>query len=192
MNQTDISQELPSRATAKNDQWHWVSILIHWITVVVVFSLFGLGLWMVELNYYSEWYRKAPDLHKSIGILLLILTLIRIIWLRLKGKPTPLTEQNNRDHVIALIAHKILYVLLFSVMIFGYLISTADGRAIEVFGLFQIPAIVFGIDKQEDIAGVIHLWLAITLISLVALHAAAALKHHFINKDRTLKRMLGL
>lgn len=91
----------------------------------------------------------------------------------------------------ASLAHGLLYVLLFAVMAAGYLISTADGRAIEVFGLFEVPATITGIEEQEDMAGEVHLVLAITLISLASGHALAALKHHFIDRDRTLKRMLG-
>jgi len=147
---------------------------------------------MVELTYYDSWYHKAPDLHKSIGILLFILSVFRIIWRLSISKPRKLAELSSREHALGLFMHRILYFLLICVMLFGYLISTADGRAVEVFGWFAIPASLHGIDKQEDIAGVIHLWLAIGLISLVALHAVAALKHHFYNKDRTLKRMLGL
>ena len=109
-----------------------------------------------------------------------------------EGKPDPLPSHHGWERTIARTVHGLLYVLLISVMVFGYLISTADGRAIEVFGWFSVPATLHGIDKQEDIAGVIHLSLAITLISLVVLHALAAFKHHVIDKDRTLKRMLGL
>jgi cytochrome b561 len=76
-------------------------------------------------------------------------------------------------------------------MFSGYLISTADGRAVDVFDWFSIPATIHGYDNQEDIAGLVHLVLAISLISLVTLHAAAALKHHFIDRDRTLLRMSG-
>ena len=177
------------RTTA--DHWGWLSILIHWLTAVTVFSLFGLGLWMVELDYYDSWYRKGPDLHKSIGSLLFILTLLRLVLRRTEGKPDTLPTHKSWERRIAHLTHALLYVLLIAVMIFGYLISTADGRAIEVFGWFSIPATIHGIDKQEDIAGVIHLWLAVTLISLVTLHALAAIKHHVFDKDRTLKRMLG-
>ncbi len=180
-----------TQSDTKHEQWHWASVVIHWVSVLAVLSLFFLGLWMVDLNYYSEWYRTGPDLHKSIGISLFVLTLFRLVWLKLKGKPTALSTVSRRDHNIAKLAHTVLYFLLFSVMLVGYLISTADGRAIEVFTVFEVPALIYGIDKQEDIAGVVHYWLAIILISLVALHALAALKHHFINKDRTLIRMLG-
>jgi len=174
------------------DHWGGLSIVIHWLTVLVVFSLFGLGLWMVELTYYDSWYRKGPDLHKSIGISLFTLTLLRLIWRRIEGKPASLPSHTAREQAIARLMHTLLYLLLITVMLFGYLISTADGRAIEVFGWFQIPATIHGIDKQEDIAGVIHLSLAIVLISLVVLHALAAIKHHVFDKDRTLKRMFGL
>lgn len=175
-----------------SEQWGWLTILIHWLTALTVFGLFGLGLWMVELDYYDAWYRKGPALHKGIGILLFVLTLLRLVLRRIEGRPATLPGLNHRDQVLAHLAHGLLYVLLIAVMVFGYLISTADGRAVEVFGLFAVPATIHGIDKQEDIAGFIHLWLAIGLISLVMLHALAAIKHHFFDRDRTLKRMLGL
>lgn len=174
------------------DHWGGLSIVIHWLTVLTVFSLFGLGLWMVELDYYDSWYRKGPALHKSIAVCLFILTLLRLIWRRIEGTPAPLPSHTPREQAIAKLMHRLLYLLLITVMVFGYLISTADGRAVEVLGVFAVPATIHGIDKQEDIAGVIHLWLAVMLISLVALHALAAIKHHFFDKDRTLKRMFGL
>lgn len=173
-------------------QWGWLTILIHWLTALTVFGLFGLGLWMVDLDLYDAWYHKAPELHKSVGSLLFILTLLRLLLRRYEGKPAALPSHQAWERKAAHATHALLYVLLIATMIFGYLISTADGRAIEVFGWFSIPATIHGIDKQEDIAGVIHLWLAISLISLVALHALGAVKHHIFDKDPTLKRMLGL
>jgi cytochrome b561 len=76
-------------------------------------------------------------------------------------------------------------------MIAGYLISTAEGVGIPVFGLFEVPALVSGLPDQADTAGVIHLYLAWVLVIFSGLHALAALKHHFIDRDVTLKRMLG-
>ncbi|TCT19400.1 cytochrome b561-like protein [Thiobaca trueperi] len=73
----------------------------------------------------------------------------------------------------------------------GYLISTADGRSLDVFGLFSVPAILTGLPDQADLAGEVHLVLAIALVTLAAVHALAALKHHFIDRDATLLRMLG-
>jgi cytochrome b561 len=73
----------------------------------------------------------------------------------------------------------------------GYLISTADGRPVDVFGIFTLPATLSGLPNQADTAGDLHLAMAIAVIVLAALHALAALKHHFIDRDRTLRRMLG-
>jgi cytochrome b561 len=75
-------------------------------------------------------------------------------------------------------------------MVSGYLISTADGRAIEVFAQFQIPALPWSIEQQEDLAGEVHESLAWILMGLVALHALAAVKHQLIDKDATLMRMI--
>ena len=77
------------------------------------------------------------------------------------------------------------------VMIAGYLISTADGVGISVLGWFEVPALVSGLPDQADVAGQIHFYLAWALVIFSGLHALAALKHHFIDRDATLKRMLG-
>ncbi len=91
----------------------------------------------------------------------------------------------------AAFGHGFLYLGLFAVMIAGYLISTADGVGIPVFGLFEIPAVVSGLPDQADNAGVVHLYLAWVLVVFAGLHGVAALKHHFIDRDATLTRMLG-
>jgi len=85
-----------------------------------------------------------------------------------------------------------LYALLTMLMLSGYLISTADGRGIPVFGLFSLPAGISGLPNQADIAGKLHEWLAFSLIALTILHLLAALKHHLVDRDQTLKRMLNL
>jgi cytochrome b561 len=81
--------------------------------------------------------------------------------------------------------------LMLALMIAGYLISTADGRPIDVFNLFSVPATLHGLADQEDIAGEVHEILAWALVLLAGVHALAALKHHFINRDSTLLKMLG-
>jgi cytochrome b561 len=116
---------------------------------------------------------------------------VRLLWRLLDPPPAPLPSHAAWERRAAGIAHRLLYLLLFAVMFSGYLISTADGRPLEVFGLFSIPAAVSGIENQEDIAGWVHLLLASSLVGLALLHALAALKHNFLDRDRTLLRMLG-
>ncbi|WP_415912959.1 cytochrome b [Neptuniibacter sp. QD37_11] len=162
---------------------------IHWVTALAVVGLFGLGFWMVELDYYNEWYQTAPELHKSIGLGLFGLTLFRIIYVSLK--PTPSIEGFRFERIVAKCTHLGLYVLLLTIFASGYMISTADGRGMEFFGLFEIPSAGEFIENQEDVAGAIHAYAAWALIGFAGLHALAALKHHFVNKDNTLKKMIG-
>lgn len=168
-----------------------VSILLHWGVAVAVFGLFALGLWMVGLGYYDTWRKAGPDLHKSIGITLFAVMLIRIVWRLFSPAPSPLASYGKWTRIGAHVGHVFLYVGLFAVMFAGYLISTADGVGIPVFNLFEIPALVSGLPEQAETAGWIHLYLAWVLVVFAGLHGLAALKHHFIDRDVTLKRMLG-
>ena len=143
---------------------------------------------MVELNYYSEWYKLAPHWHKSVGLCLFAVTVFRLIW-KITTK-TPAIEGQPWEKAAAKLVHNSLYMLLFAVFISGYMISSADGRSIEIFNWFSIPGLGALFENQEDIAGVIHFYLACTVIGLATLHALAVLKHHFINKDNTLSKML--
>lgn len=169
-------------------QYGILSTYIHWVSALLVIALFAVGFWMVDLSYYSEWYRTAPYYHKAFGLTLLALTLGRVIWHRISKKPEPIGE-NKIEKAAASIAHKVLYLSLFVVMISGYLISTADGRGIEWFGLFTVPSIGELFESQEDIAGIVHEYSAYFILGLAVVHAAAALKHHFINKDETVTRI---
>lgn len=169
----------------------WLTISLHWVSVITVISLFVLGYWMVDLTYYDSWYKKGPALHKSIGITFLSLMVFRIIWRAIQIQPKSLSTHTRFEKKVGHIMHLALYFLIFFIMLSGYLISTADGRGIEVFQLFTIPALGSLIENQEDIAGLFHQFSAYTLVFLVTLHAAAAIKHHFIDHDKTLTRMLG-
>jgi len=91
--------------------------------------------------------------------------------------------------VLGGLVHIGLYALLLVICISGYLISTAKGKGIDWFGVYEVPAMIEPFERQGDLAGDIHLIAAWVLIGLVVLHAAAALKHHFIDKDNTLIRM---
>ncbi|MCV9877732.1 cytochrome b [Brenneria izbisi] len=168
-----------------------VSILLHWISALTIYGMFALGLWMVTLGYYNDWYHLAPEIHKSIGILLFALIIFRIVWRFISPPPAPLSSYSTLTRIGATLAHIALYVVLLGILISGYLISTAEGQPISVFGWFSVPATLSGLTDQADIAGTVHLYLAWAVVVLSVLHGLAALKHHFIDGDTTLKRMLG-
>lgn len=172
------------------ESYGWVAKLLHWLVAVVVFSLFGLGFWMVDLGYYDSWNKLAPHYHKSVGILLIIAMLFRVVWRYFNLQPMPSAALTPLENKVSHIVHIVLYVGIFLMFVSGYLISTADNRAIDVFDWFSVPSIGALFENQEDIAGNIHYWASYGLIGLAVIHLLAALKHHFVNKDNVLKRML--
>lgn len=173
-----------------HDRFGWVSITIHWLMAVAIIGMFVLGVWMVGLEYYDTWYHKAPWIHRSVGMLLLFLLIFRTFW-RLTN-PVPEIMGRWWEKIIALWVHRGHYVLMFAVIISGYLISTAHGRGVEVFDWFEIPALLEADKGRESTAGFIHMLLAWGFMGYIGMHAAAAMKHHFIDKDVTLLRMLGI
>lgn len=173
-----------------NQAYGWVSIAIHWLMALAIFGMFGLGLYMVDLTYVDEWYRAAPSLHISVGMLLLFSLLFRLCWRLIN--PLPVLYGKPLEQFVGLFVHRLHYVFMFFLMMSGYLIVTADGRSIDVFNWFEIPAVFTAEKGREELAGLIHFYLAWTFMAFVALHVAAALKHHLIDKDRILLRMLGI
>lgn len=174
-----------------SERYGLLSIILHWGVAITVFGLFALGLWMVGLDYYDSWRKAGPDLHKSIGLTLFAVMVIRLAWRLISPPPPPLDSYSRVTRIGAHLVHLFLYAALFAVMVAGYLISTADGVGIPVFGLFEVPALVSGLPDQAETAGTIHLYLAWAIVVFAVLHGLAALKHHFIDRDVTLKRMLG-
>lgn len=174
-----------------SNRYGLVSVVIHWLVAVAVFALFALGLWMTDLTYYSEWYRTAPALHKSIGVTVFTLMLVRVLWRLLTPTPAPLSSHSSSVRLLSQLGHGLLYLGIFTVLLSGYLISTAEGRGVSVFGWFEIPALISGLPEQADVAGAIHFYVAWALVVFALLHGLAALKHHVLDRDDTLKRMLG-
>jgi cytochrome b561 len=172
-----------------SDGYGLIQILLHWASALLIAVLLPLGLWMTELTYYDPWYTRAPDLHRALGVLFGLLLAVRWLAGRLQVRPQPLAH-THWERRGASLGHALLYLLPALLVVSGYLISTADGRAVDVFGWFAVPATLHGLDGQEDIAGELHFWLSMVLLVLVVLHVGAALRHHFVLEDATLRRML--
>ncbi len=178
--------------------WHPALVAIHWLSAVVILGLYALGWYMVELDYYDDWYRSAPMWHKAFGLfwcLVIILRLILRLWLT---RPTHLETHRRWERLLASAVHAAFYVLLFFLFATGYVISTADGRDIDLFDLISVPALFTEAQLEqwfeypEDVAGEWHELAADVLVILVVIHALGAIKHHVIDRDATLRRMLTL
>ena len=173
------------------DRFGLISIGLHWIVALSTFGLFVLGWYMVDLTYYDKLYNTLPEIHKSIGILLMVVFVFWVVWRKINLDPKPVESSSHFEIIAAKLVHLVLSGLIALILVSGYLIPTAEGVSISVFGWFEVPATITSIPEQEDLTGLIHKYLAYVIIALALLHAGAALKHQFINKDDTLKRMLG-
>ncbi len=171
-------------------QYNGIAKAVHWTSALVVVAMFAVGVWMVELTYYSQWYKVAPHWHKSVGLLLAGLTLFRLMWKVVTKSPG--LEGKPYEVVVAKLVHVFMYLVMLTLFISGYLISTEDGRGIDVFTWFTIPGAGQLFEGQADLAGEIHELAAWTLIIMAAVHALAAVKHHVIDKDDTLRKMTGV
>ncbi|MEH6354750.1 MAG: cytochrome b [Marinobacter sp.] len=168
-----------------------VAVFLHWLVALTVAGMFGLGYWMVGLTYYDAWYKQGPDIHRSVGVLLFTGMLLRVVWRLMNPRPEPVPGHRRWELVAAHLAHGLLYLLLFVAMVSGYLITTADGSSVSVFGWFDVASITGRIKGMEDTAGVVHYWVTWSVVVLAGIHALGALKHHFIDRDKTLRRMIG-
>jgi cytochrome b561 len=118
--------------------------------------------------------------------------LIRLGWRWVNGVPEPEPGVRRWEARTAPFVYVVLNLGVLAAAISGYLIATAKGAPVEVFGLFSVPATIHGLPRQEDVAGEVHYLISYGLVGLAGLHAIAALKHHLIDRDATLLRMLGL
>ena len=181
-----------NRFTNTENAYGWIAIAFHWVTAIFVFVLFGLGLWLDRLGYYDPLYRTIPAIHKGLGFFLVLIVLARLFWKLKNIVPIKIPTHKKYEVILARVVHVFFYIALVTMFVSGYLVTTAAGQSFDVFGWFALPAVVTSVENLEDFALEIHEWLAWGIISIAVLHALAALKHHFIDKDSTLKRMLGL
>jgi cytochrome b561 len=166
-----------------------VARALHWWMALIMIGLIGLGLYMTELpDGDPKW--RLYDLHKSLGALIFVLALARIAWRRNTPPPPMPATMNARDRIAAHAGHMLLYVAMFALPITGYLDSSLGGYHLNVFGLFDVPLLF---TKNEALAEVVvsaHSIIGYGLALLVAAHVGAALKHHIVDKDTVLTRML--
>ncbi len=166
-----------------------VAIAIHWISALLILFLFGLGVYMVDLTYYDDWYHKGPELHISLGLVVLLLMLLRIVWRISNPTPVDLPAKPVQQKAAKLVKLA-LYIFIFVVIISGYLITTAEGQPASMFNLIKFPVLVELSAGNVDLAGELHEYFAWGIIALVVVHALGALMHHFVMRDKTLVRML--
>ncbi|MCA1941436.1 MAG: cytochrome b [Caenispirillum bisanense] len=161
----------------------------HWLTVLGIVVVVPLGIAMLNVGP-GPTQNSLFDLHRSVGFVIFVLAAGRLLW-RLFHPPPPLpADLPGWQRGAALATHWMLYALLFAVPVLGWLGSSYFGAAVSVFGLFTLPVPVAQDRAMAETVLAFHVWGVIALGALVALHAGAALHHHFVRRDDVLTRML--
>jgi cytochrome b561 len=164
------------------------AIALHWLTVALIATGFTLGKWMVELPVAPQTLRVYAY-HKWIGLTVFLVTILRLAWRFAHPLPLPagLPRWQRRG---AAASHFSLYVLMLAIPISGWLFSSASGVQVIYLGLIALPNLVPKDDALAATLKSVHFALNFTLLALVLLHAGAALRHQFVQRDRVLARML--
>jgi cytochrome b561 len=172
-----------------NERYGLVAQLLHWSIVVLIITQVVLAS---QAEGAPSLLEKAKILttHKSTGMTIFILAILRLLWRLANPTPSPVAGAKAWQDRLASIMHWALYVLIFLTPLAGWTMSSARNFSVSYFGLFTWPNLVAPDQSLYETLKKMHFVLAATMISLAWLHAFAALKHHFFDKDNVLRRML--
>ena len=173
-----------------------ITILLHWLIAITIIGLIALGLYMTHFELYDYY-----DMHKSIGIILSGIILVRVVWRIKQGWPVPASNNGKNELFLAKITHWLLITSSVLMPITGMISSGATGHG---FGIFRLAMLKENIDPFNpektiplsqfwgEVGEIAHEYMGYILILAIVIHIAGALNHHLIYKDSTLLRMLGI
>lgn len=177
---------MPSTSPAEYTR---TAIGLHWIAAVLILGNLAFGLYMVDLplspaklRYYS-W-------HKWAGVTIFLLSALRMLWRLRQPAPALPAAMPDWQRKVAASSHHVLYVFFFAAPLSGWLFSSAAGFPTVYFGVLQLPDLVGKNPELADVLKVIHRVANYALAALVVLHVVAAVKHHLVDRDEVLARML--
>ncbi len=162
---------------------------LHWLTAAAVLFVIPAGIAMMNLPDGPA-QDRAFDLHRSVGILILVLAVLRVAVRIARGAPPPAPGIPRWQQVAANAVHHLLYVLIFVMPLLGWATSSTYGAKVSVFGLFTLPDLLAKNEPLSELLGTIHQWLGFTMAGLVGVHILAGLYHGIIRRDGVLSRMI--
>ena len=183
---------MKSMSTASSESGYTgIAIGLHWLIALAIVGSFSLGLYMHELPL-SPQKLKYYSWHKWAGVSIFLFVLLRLVW-RLTHRPPALPPGMPAWQAkVAEITHVLLYVLMLAVPLSGWLMSSAKGFQTVWFGILPLPDLLQKDTDLGDLLQQVHMLLNFSMAGLVAAHAGAALKHHFLDRDDVLARMLPI
>ena len=175
------------------DRYGLVSRFLHWVMALLILAMIGIGAYMTDLAREDPLRAQLYSMHKAVGVTLLGLAVIRILWILVSRPPVMPAALQRWEVVLAKSTVGLLYLLMLATPIAGYLMSNTGGKPISYFGLFELPVLMGENHDLHEALEEVHEILAFSILVLVILHVAGAIKHRFMDKDPSadvLKRML--
>ncbi|HZV67659.1 MAG TPA: cytochrome b [Telluria sp.] len=166
------------------------AMVFHWLIALLIVGTFSLGLVMTDIPGLTPTKLKYFSWHKWAGVTVLTLAALRLLWRLTNPAPAYPSGMPDWQQRAAHGLHVLLYVLIFAVPLSGYFYTLAAGVPVVYFGLVQLPLLIAPNPELKPLLKGLHYWLNMVLAGAVGLHVAAALKHHFIDRDGVMKRML--
>ena len=172
------------------DSYGCMAKALHWVIGLMVIVLLGVGLYMSDLDP-SPFKFQLYGMHKAFGATVLGLMLFRLFWrAAVSPAPSPMPTHAPWEKALSRGVHYAFYTALIAMPLSGWALSSAAGHPVSVFGLFSLPDLVGKDEELAEAMGETHEILGNLIIALIVLHVAGALKHHLVDKDGTLRRML--
>jgi cytochrome b561 len=166
------------------------AMVFHWLIAVLIVGTFSLGLVMTDIPGLTPTKLKYFSWHKWAGVTVLTVATLRLLWRLANPAPAYPAGMPGWQQRAAHGLHLLLYVLIFAVPLSGYFYTLAAGVPVVYFGLVQLPLLIAPNPELKPLLKGLHYWLNMVMAGAVGLHVAAALKHHFIDRDGVMKRML--
>jgi cytochrome b561 len=166
------------------------AIFMHWLLALALLGTFTLGLTMADMPGITPTKLKYFNWHKWAGVTIFGLVTLRLLWRLFHPAPPLPKAMAGWEKFVASATHYLLYALMFAIPLSGYFYSLAAGFKVVYLGLIPLPVLIERNRELADQLKFLHYLLNTGLATLVILHALAALKHHFINRDDVLARML--
>ncbi|MBO9512782.1 MAG: cytochrome b [Variovorax sp.] len=170
-------------------RWSAVARFLHWLVALLIAVQFVLG-WLAVSWHLSPTKLNLFVWHKSTGMLVLALVLVRLAWRATHRVPALPLRMRRWERIAAGASHGLLYVAMLALPLSGWVINSASGVPFRIYWRIPLPSIAAPDKHLADLASAVHLALGIALLVLLLVHVAAALRHHYIQRDDVLARML--
>jgi cytochrome b561 len=185
----DITSRAATFLTAGQRRYTATARAFHWITALLIFAIVPIGWVFAEFKKPPGGVAIWASLHKSLGLIVLVLVIVRIAW-RAANPPPPLPiRMADWEKIASIISHWLLYAVILLMPISGYVMSSGGDHPISFLGLFDVPKLAVG-HEVTNAAGAVHLLGQFAVYALVLLHIWATVWHLVVRRDGILDRML--